>query len=54
MQADQASKSNGILKRLYLALREFDNALDYDPLDEVSARVQRLEKEISEIKLSLL
>jgi hypothetical protein len=52
MQTGQDNKA-GILKRLYAALNEFDKALDYDPLDEVLVRVQRLEKEMSAIKQSL-
>lgn len=51
MQADQGNKV-GVLKRLHAALNEFDKALDYDPLDEVLIRVQRLEKEMSAIKQS--
>lgn len=52
MLADQGNKV-GILKRLYAALNEFDKALDYDPLDEVRMRLQRLEREMSAIKQSL-
>lgn len=49
--ANDSRKS--ITRRFLDMLNEFDKALDYDPFLELSAKVQRLEKEISEVKRSL-
>jgi hypothetical protein len=53
MHANQNDNSNGFFKRLYTALKDFDKALDYDPLEDVTKKVQILEKEVTELKSSL-
>lgn len=54
MRANQNDNSNGFFKRLYTALKDFDKALDYDPLQDVTKRVHILEKEVAELKSSLV